>query len=49
MASVTKSWIETTCDKCACRRVFLVRDGWVLVCSTCGTEKPLAKNGIVAV
>lgn len=49
MASVTKSWIETHCETCACRRTFLVRDGWVFVCTTCGTEKQLAKSGIVAV
>jgi uncharacterized protein (DUF983 family) len=47
MATVTKSWIETTCPKCACRRVFLLTEGWVLVCSVCGTQKKIEKNGIV--
>ena len=49
MAAVTKSWIETTCDKCACRRVFHVSDGWVLVCSDGGTQMKLEKSGLVKV
>ena len=49
MAAITKSWLETHCTQCDCRRVFVLKDGWVLVCSTCGVEKKLEKTGIVAV
>ena len=48
MATVTKSWIETNCPKCASRRIFHLTEGWLLVCSVCGTERRLEKNGIVA-
>ena len=46
MAAVTKSWIETNCEQCGCRRVFLVGEGWVLACSVCGLQKKLGKTGI---
>lgn len=48
MATVTKSWLETTCPKCEARRLFHITDGWVLVCSVCGQRKTLEKTGIVA-
>jgi hypothetical protein len=48
MATVTRSWIETNCPKCETRRVFYLSEGWVLVCSVCGVEKKLEKNGILA-
>lgn len=48
MATIAKSWIETHCGKCGTRRVFLLQDGWVLVCATCGATKRLEKSGILA-
>ncbi len=48
MATVTKSWFETTCPKCACRRIFHLTDGWVLVCSACGEKRELEKSGVFA-
>jgi DNA-directed RNA polymerase subunit RPC12/RpoP len=48
MATIAKSWVETNCETCESRRVFEVRDGWLLVCSACGTEKSLEKSGILA-
>ena len=64
MATVAKSWIETTCPTCGCRRIFDLRNAphsdrevrgdssscaaWLLVCTVCGTERTLEKNGIVA-
>jgi uncharacterized protein (DUF983 family) len=48
MATVAKSWLETQCPKCACRRVFHLTTGWVLTCSSCGHEKRLEKTGILA-
>jgi uncharacterized protein (DUF983 family) len=47
MATITKSWIATTCPKCECRRLFTLNDGWVLVCTICGFEKKLEPTGIV--
>lgn len=48
MATVTKSWLETTCPRCECRRVFFLSDRWVLTCSVCGETRQLEKSGIVA-
>jgi hypothetical protein len=48
MATVTKSWLETKCGKCEARRVFILNEGWVLVCSVCGEQKRLEKSGILA-
>jgi len=47
MATVAKSWLVTTCPKCACRRVFLLNNAWVLTCSECGTHVQLDKTGIL--
>ncbi len=47
MAAVAKSWMRTHCAPCAGVRVFLVREDWVLVCSACGAERRLGKNGLL--
>lgn len=48
MATIAKSWVETHCETCEARRVFEVKDGWMLVCTACGAEKSLEKSGILA-
>ena len=48
MAAIVKSWLETHCPKCEERRTFTVGDGWKLVCQTCGEERKLDKNGLLA-
>jgi ribosomal protein L37E len=48
MATIAKRWVETHCAHCEGRRVFEVKDGWLLVCSACGAEKSLEKSGILA-
>ncbi len=47
MAAVAKSWLVMQCPKCVCRRIFVVRDGWVMACSECGTTIALDKTGVI--
>ena len=46
MSAVVKSWVRIFCPKCNERQTYVLRDEWVLVCTSCGHEKAL-KGGIL--
>ena len=48
MATVARSWMRTFCTRCSARQVFVLQPGWVLVCETCGEQRRLAENGLLA-
>ena len=48
MSAIVRSWVRIYCPNCQERQTYVLRDQWVLVCSSCGHEKTL-KTGILTV
>ena len=48
MSAVVRSWLRAWCSCCEKKQIFNLEPGWVLTCSTCGHEKRLDANGLLA-
>jgi RNase P subunit RPR2 len=47
LASIARRWIRAFCEKCEEPTVFEVRPDWTFVCAECGSERRLARTGLL--
>ena len=47
MASIVRRSVRAFCETCEEPVVFEVRPNWTFVCTECGQERRLARNGLL--